>query len=507
MRFSEAVFIGCLGAVPVCAAAQDTWMAVMLDGQKVGSMHVTREFRDGGVVTTQALDAQVTRLNSPMLMRSTTTAFEAVNGIPQGFSSSSGEGPSATSVTARRRDDATFQLDKTTQGESSVSVLQWPEGALLPEGQRLAVADHGFRRGSTYSLRIFEPSRQQVADVKVVVVGDESVELPGGTERLHHVREELAGTEGGGAIEAWVDDDGSIRRSIAPMQSFHVEMLACDEACAKAPNQDVDVLRAAMVASPRFLSANLRTGPMRYIVAVRGQRSNPFMDTDEQRVTDLGGGVYQVDTSYSQGYVDEERPTREDTSPNPWVQSDAPEVRALAQRIVGGAQNDGQRMRRLRGFLTDYIDSKGLDVGYATAVETIHSRRGDCTEHAVLLAALARSLHIPARVVTGLVYVDQFGDSRHVFIPHAWVQAWLNERWVSFDSAQGRYDTTHIALAAGDGDPWRFFGANATLGSIDIQQASPMPAVPGAAEQVIARSELARGTLGTIAPAGGGVRH
>ncbi|UPG93073.1 transglutaminase-like domain-containing protein [Luteibacter aegosomatissinici] len=113
----------------------------------------------------------------------------------------------------------------------------------------------------------------------------------------------------------------------------------------------------------------------------------------------------------------------------------------------------------------------------------MRSRRGDCTEHAVLLAALARSLGIPTRVVTGLVYNDRFGGVDHVFVPHAWVQAWLDGYWVSFDSAQGVYDTTHIALAAGDGDPWRFFASTATLGAIAIRaaesradgQATPLP--------------------------------
>jgi hypothetical protein len=44
---------------------------------------------------------------------------------------------------------------------------------------------------------------------------------------------------------------------------------------------------------------------------------------------------------------------------------------------------------------------------------------------------------------------------------------------VSFDSAQGRYDSTHIALGVGDGAPWRFFQAMASLGSIHIESVTP----------------------------------
>jgi len=50
------------------------------------------------------------------------------------------------------------------------------------------------------------------------------------------------------------------------------------------------------------------------------------------------------------------------------------------------------------------------------------------------------------------------------------VQSWVEGRWVSFDSANRRFDTTHIALGVGNGDPWRFFSAMASLGRIRIDR-------------------------------------
>jgi hypothetical protein len=114
-------------------------------------------------------------------------------------------------------------------------------------------------------------------------------------------------------------------------------------------------------------------------------------------------------------------------------------------------------MRRLRTFVSDYIDQHGLDVGYASALEVAGSRQGDCTEYAVLLTALARAQGIPARVVTGMVYAERYAGMSHVFLPHSWMQAWIKDRWVSYDAALHRSDSTHIALASGNGDPWHFF--------------------------------------------------
>jgi hypothetical protein len=98
----------------------------------------------------------------------------------------------------------------------------------------------------------------------------------------------------------------------------------------------------------------------------------------------------------------------------------------------------------------------GVDyLGYATAVEALQNRSGDCTEFAVLLAAAARARGIPTRVVAGLVYAARFSGKKDVFSPHMWVQAWIDGRWVSFDAGLERFDATHIALVVGDGDPRR----------------------------------------------------
>ena len=50
----------------------------------------------------------------------------------------------------------------------------------------------------------------------------------------------------------------------------------------------------------------------------------------------------------------------------------------------------------LRGFVHRYVRAKDLSVGLATASEVALTRQGDCTEHAVLLAAMLRVVGIPS---------------------------------------------------------------------------------------------------------------
>lgn len=113
----------------------------------------------------------------------------------------------------------------------------------------------------------------------------------------------------------------------------------------------------------------------------------------------------------------------------------------------------------LRRFVHDYVQTKDLSVGFATASEVARTKQGDCTEHGVLLAALLRGAGIPSRCVSGIVYVDEFLGQRGVFGYHLWTQAWLDPdgeagpappRWVDLDatlSADHPFDATHIALS------------------------------------------------------------
>ena len=135
-----------------------------------------------------------------------------------------------------------------------------------------------------------------------------------------------------------------------------------------------------------------------------------------------------------------ERPYSEDR-PGRWLEAtflvdhDQPEVVAL---------RDALRASRSTGrdigvaALVDYVGARVEAVhgqGWEPASLTARSLRGDCTEHAVLTAALSRSVGVPARVVVGMVIVPT--GTQYAALGHAWAELRDGDRWTIADAALG----------------------------------------------------------------------
>ncbi len=107
-----------------------------------------------------------------------------------------------------------------------------------------------------------------------------------------------------------------------------------------------------------------------------------------------------------------------------------------------------ERAERLRLAVRSHITIKDLTKGDGSALETFRSRRGDCTEHAAMLAAALRIAGIPARVEVGLVFAADYGG----WVGHAWNQAYDGERWIHLDSAYpGIARSRYLGLGFADG--------------------------------------------------------
>lgn len=458
--------------VPMLALARPSghqWYSVLLDGRKIGSFESERRVRGDTVTTRQRLDIEFDRAGTRITMGSSESSEETRAGKPLAFTSVAKLSSNETRIEGRVDGDR-LKVSISNGGATERRELAWPEGALLAEGLRLASLRTPLTEGGEHRELSFQPSSLAAIDVATTIGARERIELPGGTKSLVRV-EQVFDFAGAPVLNtAWIDEERDVYKLTMPAIGVELTLLACDKACANAPNQRSDVFERTLMPSPRALGNSELSTTLRYTISPRNHDAPMNIpDTSEQSVRRSGEDlIVEVHRDARAGVGGTPLPA--DTMPNDWLQSTAPDLVALAAKATTGIDDDFERMQALESFVRTFISNKTLGVGYASALQVVRKPEGDCTEHAVLLAAMGRSLGIATRVVDGLVYTPRFDGVEHVFVPHAWMQAWINDRWQSFDAALTGFDAGHIAFSSGDGDPWRFYQGLDLLGRTRLKQ-------------------------------------
>jgi hypothetical protein len=460
-------------------AADEHLFSVHLEGRKIGHMQTVRTVDGERVRTERRLELSLERSGEPLHVRSSELSEETLDGIPLRFASESDlAGSSARSD--GRIVDGDVVVERRQAGQAAIlQRYPWPAGALLAEGQRLAAARHPLEPDTRFTLDTFDPASQRSQKIEWQIIGTETIDVHGAPEAAVRVRQLVdAGSGNGLEFDTWLRaDDRAVRRLRVPALGLLLEMQACDQACALAPLQPTDVLAATLVPAPRTLRARDRKARLSYRLALDARQAQGLHDLPGQTLRPGPGGtqLLTVDPAGSAALP----PTADDLAATRWLQSDAEEIQALATTTVRGLVGERARMLALEQAVRRHIATKSLRIGYASALEALHLREGDCTEHAVLLAALARAIGIPARVATGLSYTANFGGRRHVFVPHAWVFAWIDGRWQGFDAALAGHGSSHIAFSADHGDPFRFHRGLELLGRMQIDSIERLPGQRG----------------------------
>jgi hypothetical protein len=118
-------------------------------------------------------------------------------------------------------------------------------------------------------------------------------------------------------------------------------------------------------------------------------------------------------------------------------------------RTLGLTQlSENPTVSELVRFTNAHVSKKSLSRGFDIASEVAKSREGDCSEHAVLLAALARRYRHAARVVFWFAVIS-FANRLPQLVGHAWTEIHDGREWRLADAALGNADIERVEGFAG----------------------------------------------------------
>jgi transglutaminase-like putative cysteine protease len=127
----------------------------------------------------------------------------------------------------------------------------------------------------------------------------------------------------------------------------------------------------------------------------------------------------------------------------PMLQVNDREIIQRAVRIVGTERDPRRAAELINRWVHDSLE-KEITITVPSALQVLRARRGDCNEHTQLFVAMARAVGIPARVATGVAYVNG------KFYYHAWPEVFLRD-WVAVDPTFGQFpaDAAHLRFVTG----------------------------------------------------------
>ncbi len=443
-------------AAVIRPGSRDAWFIVRQDGRKIGYSHrqvqdtapgfLYREYaqvRFNTMGRVQVLDVRTrARLNGDNSL----AAFESTL-------ASGGFSFHARGTVAQGR----ITVD---MGERRVT-LPVDKPVYLGEGLWAAAFSAGLEQGQAAAFSLFDPLTLGTRAVRVLFEGWEMITLPAGPVRARKFTATLMGV----SQTAWLADDGKVLRERG-LLGITIERATKALALAKdVPGEPADLARAVSVA-PAGLLPNPPEALKRLEVRVTnlpaGVKDRLAMDGGRQKFSgDVLTIVREPLPDPDALFLDASFPHLD---PGPIIASDHPEIRAAAGIAVAGARRPLEKAKNLVRWVYERLEKRPV-LSVPTAVETLRQGAGDCNEHAVLLAALARAAEIPARVEVGLVYLEGR------FYYHAWNSLFLGE-WVTADALMNQMptDVTHVRLVRGVGT-----APVALLGVVDRIHLAIMP--------------------------------
>jgi hypothetical protein len=451
-------------AARTVAAAEpldDSWFLLSMGGARVGDAHRTASaVADSAIVTRLTTSMEFRRLGEAMRLIADERWLETTGGLPVAYHLTRNSGGDEVRIEARV-ERGSLAVEKETRSGTFSDTLALDGRLLFPEGQRRLHVSRGFVPGDRYSYLAFDPDFEDVTRVDVTVVEGDTLRpalcgrdgtraAAADSPRLHRldVRSRLYGDI---EFREWLDDRGLPWREEVPALGLVSQAATRDEASRAL--EAVDIIAGTMIATNVRIDDPTGIDEALYEVWVEGDDAVALLPEDRRQSfegrTDRGVLLRVRRTvpagENSDGHRDAPPSVAECLKSNALLEVSDPLIRAAAAEAVGGGQvGPWGRAQRIERYVSDTMESVGFGSAFASALEVLRSRSGDCSEHAVLAAALCRAAGVPSRVVSGIVHTDGR------FAYHMWIEVWAGGDWYALDPTigAGSVDATHIKLAA-----------------------------------------------------------
>jgi len=302
----------------------------------------------------------------------------------------------------------------------------------------------GLEVGNDFRVPIFDPLDGHRWEAEIKVLEKANLDVGGTKKEAWRVRATFRTVE----VVMWVDEQGKLLRGLMPLG---ITVIRSDK------DEVAREMRGAGDLPDLAFSAAV---PVEGSVPEGGTLRSLRLKVESKSAVEIPSDDYRQKLEHGEILLrKEELPESTYSLPNTdaameqylkssiFIKSDNETIIKTARKIVGDEKDPIKAARLITEWV--YKNIKKVPTPSVPDAHTVLiNKQGDCNDHAVLAASLARAVGLPSQVVVGLVYFD--GS----FYYHAWVTYWAGKRWFTADPLMNLLpvDPTHLALVYGDVD-------------------------------------------------------
>jgi hypothetical protein len=428
---------------------QEITMVVKIMGRALGYALETTSAGPSGARSSLFMEISLSRLGQELKV----TASGEWQDDPDGklVSGSFSYNASSTSSTVEAKMiDNSIRYTSGAAGHERTRWILWEEGALGSAAAAVYVEDQLRAGKKNFTLRTFDVEEGEFKTIRIVRLDSEPMEVDGRMQ-TPVVFETYEDDHDKPNSTTWLDEDWLQFKTVSEQMGleFVMERVTPQELADMEFEPDFDLLRASAIPCEGYPedTSSLIDVTLRMKFKQMPPESRDF-NGPNQSVRNRGDGY--IDLEVSRNTLNKLKMTAVQKSddrfrqPDRYIQSNDPRIVAVADSVREATGLSGWALaRELSAWVGDYISNKNYGQGFASALEVMDTRAGDCTEHSVLLTALLRAAGIPARPAVGIVYYE--GS----FLGHMWTEAYA-DYWRTLDALDPDTRPIRIRIAASE---------------------------------------------------------
>ncbi len=434
-------------------AFKEAWYGIYFQEDKVGYSHFRIEPSGDNFIIHSDSVIRLTALKKTNQIKMEEKVFVKPNLTLISFESSVGMNDKNLEITGKN-ESGKLLVNMTASGEKMERSYD-VDGALYHSSAiSLMPALKGLSEEASNSFVVFNPEKQSMETVDQLITKVSGT--PGPNDAVWKTRNKFGTT----VVNSWLNRQGLtvLEKALdgSLITVLEDESMAREFLNKKAQQKDL-ILDLSLVKSPRPIMKP--SGTRSLSVVIHGVDPSLFPEDHRQKITTTGKDVapgsfkLEVVVENTANFVRKKKKQKESDTEMPQdfdrekdlastfgIQSDNPIIMKQASSIISPQDPDFERVVKLVNWTSDNIRKSMRDS--FTALEVLQTMEGECQSHAGLYTAMARSLKIPTRIITGLVYSDGLG-----FLYHAWAESYV-DGWLSVDPTlkQTPSDATHIKI-------------------------------------------------------------